>query len=329
MKRKKHKQRVKLHWASHVKYAKGNAFGYSTHNATLRKYFEQIGEITPSARDALLILAPEFYEKRTKGYRNWLFTMFEGNDIPHKYYENMQQADCLIAPSSWVAALFREYFDKPIFTVPHGVEKHFTYKKRMLPANKPFRFLWVGAPNPRKGYEEISHIWQKVFARNPKVELYIKTTGLRVPYEKRGNVILDGRKLSKGKLVQLYHSSHCFVFPTRGEGFGLTLAEAMRTGLPCISTNYSGVTEFFSDKVGYPVDYKMGKGSITFVGDSNEVETEVAFPYVEQIVEHMLQIISDYPSALIKGKLAHEHIKKRFTWNRSARILLEALQAVK
>jgi glycosyltransferase involved in cell wall biosynthesis len=139
------------------------------------------------------------------------------------------------------------------------------------------------------------------------------------------NVILDGRKLSSKALIELYHSAHCFLFPTRGEGFGLTLAEAMRTGLPCISPYYSGLTDFFNNKVGYVIDYKMGEGKVTFMGDNTEEETEICFPSPEQLAEKMVHVLDHYQEALKLGKKAHLRIKK-FTWKRSAYKLINTLQ---
>jgi glycosyltransferase involved in cell wall biosynthesis len=38
-----------------------------------------------------------------------------------------------------------------------------------------FRFLWIGAPNPRKGYPLITEV-SKMIEQMPNAEMYIKTT---------------------------------------------------------------------------------------------------------------------------------------------------------
>ena len=279
----RNKADIRLKWGTNIKQLKaGNQFGYYIHNTKLKKACEKrmtLCSDEKKASDILYIMSPEYFTKRPEGLITWLFTMFEGTTIPKKYEERMVDADCLLAPSTWVAELFRQYFpDKSIFTINHGVDKQFKFKKRHFPTGRPFRFLWVGAPNPRKGFEEVIVVWRELFERHRELELYIKTTGpekwsMNGKVERKSNVILDGRRLSDKQLIKLYHSSHCFLFPTRGEGFGLTLAEAMRTGLPCISTYYSGLTDFFNSQVGYTIDYKMGKGVVTFIGEQLKEET--------------------------------------------------------
>lgn len=318
-------QRVKLAWAvGNIADGIGNAYGYTVHNRTLYKYVDRIAEIANDAKDVVWIIGPELF-RHAEGRNNWLFTMFEGRTIPDKYIEPIGKAEFLLAPTTWVKELFARYFDTPCFVVQHGVETHFAYKKRVFPRSKPFRFLWVGAPNARKGWQEVAAVWSKIFADRPEFELYVKTTRVE-GVEKRGNTILDGRNLSMEDLVKLYHSAHAFLFPTRGEGFGLTLAEAMRTGLPCISPFYSGVTDFFDDRVGYTIGHSFGEAEITFIGDGTKEKTEVAYPHVNDLAERMVEVYEDYKGALKKGARASQRIVTKFTWERSAQTLVDLIR---
>lgn len=321
--------KVKIHWgAKFTDEAIGNAYGYYVHSNTLLKYTEKVADVCDEAPDSVLIISPEFYREKIPGKRNWLFTMFEGTTLPEPYVESLNKADYFLAPSNWVKGLFEKYYPSDcIFVVNHGVERDFRYVDREYPTRRPFRYLWVGAPNPRKGFEEVMMAWaQAGFARDPSVELYLKTTRIGT-LERKGNVILDGRNLSREELVKLYHSSHCFLFPTRGEGFGLTLAEAMRTGLPCISPSYSGVTDFFDEEVGFPIAHKMGIGKCSFVGaPKEEYETMIAFPDLEELAMRMILVRKHFDLALIVGKRAAMRIKEKFTWERSADTLISIIK---
>jgi glycosyltransferase involved in cell wall biosynthesis len=204
------------------------------------------------------------------------------------------------------------------------VEPFFSFKSRKNPlrAGKKFRYLWVGAPNTRKGWKEAIHVWERGgFHENRMAELYMKTTVMG-RMEKLDNVILDARDVSRDELLRIYHRAHCFLFPTRGEGFGLTLAEAMRTGLPCISPAYSGVTDFFDDDVGYVVEHEVRESTLAAVGNPEGHRTRIGQPFADQLGETMLFVAENYEEALLKGRRAAERIRSRFTWGRSAEILI-------
>ena len=316
--------RQSICWATGKNDLIGNAYGYKVHSDTLMKYVSQIADIDPEAKDAVIIASADLYSKPLADKVNWLFTMSEGTTLPDKLADNIKRADYLLTPSLWAKGVLGQYFDdRNIFVVHHGVEPEFKYIKRKFPTDRPFRFLWVGAPNERKGWGEVAAIW-KFFERTPGIELYLKTTGLKDDYSTNGSVILDSRNLSKSELIKLYHSAHCFLFPTRAEGFGLVLAEAMATGLPCIATNYSGVTDFFDDTVGYPLSYKMGEIKATYA-DGTLDTTQAAFPNVEELGAKMVYVYKNYSKAREKGKRASSWIHSNFTWERSAMSLVKII----
>ena len=55
----------------------------------------------------------------------------------------------------------------------------------------------------------------------------------------------------------LYRSADVYVMPTRGEGWGMPVAEAMAMGKAVIVTNWSGPADFVNDEVGYLLNYTL------------------------------------------------------------------------
>jgi glycosyltransferase involved in cell wall biosynthesis len=136
------------------------------------------------------------------------------------------------------------------------------------------------------------------------------------------NIILDTRDLPLAALRDLYHSAHLFVLPSLGEGFGLTLCEAMSTGLPCIAPAATGMRDFFDLEVGYPCRWKWQPHTLT----SYNLRTHVVWPDMEHIVKLIAKVYSDYEEALKRGRRAAARIRERFTWDISGKRLAQTVQ---
>jgi len=357
---------MRFYWASMLNQV-GIGFGYSNHQRQLRKALEGIGiEIVdePGGADIAVSIVPAGNYVRVEGKYNVLYTMYEAVDLPPKWIPKLNEADLIVVPCRHNKRLFERYTKKPIEVCWEGVEvDKFVFKRRAFPvAGEPFVYLWFGASNERKGYKHMIVAWQRFCERNKEIAngclLVMKTTqtaeGLErvVGYDAMGNeikkvlpkervvryqnVIFDSRVLpvmSDGKvpgLVNMYHDAHCFVFPTMGEGFGLTLAEAMATGLPCIYTNWSGPVDILSEKEGYPVKWKLVPiDTLTPLanGDSIvELHTYAASCDIDHLVRRMEQVYYDYETAVKKGELAAERIRRYFTWELSARSFVGIIQ---
>ncbi len=315
----------------------GNALGYSIHNRMMREHVGKFANLTPDAPVAVSVLSADKFE-RIPGKFNFLFTMFEAADLPATYIRKLRFADHIIVPCEQNRELFAKYVDLPISVCPEGADASvFTFKKRDKPVLMPFRFLWLGAPNPRKGYLSVKEAWN-AFLGDPRFELYLKTTSpeglaknehaaamLNVARQEpiqNGNIIFDARKVELDELVDLYHSAHCFLMPSIGEGWGLTLCEALCTGLPSIATRWGGHEMFFDEKVGFPIKHEMKSYYIA----PYELPTHVAIPDTLDLVRLMKLVYNRYDYALEKAQRGSNRIKSVFNWDNAARILVDIVR---
>ncbi|MCK9569955.1 glycosyltransferase [Candidatus Pacearchaeota archaeon] len=322
---------MKLQWTANYN-MKGNGYGYSTHQRMLRAALEAQGvEISDAADIAVHIVVPTGFLPIFGKY-NVLYTMYEGETLPPEWVPPLQLADLIVVPCRHNKHVFEKYTDKPVVVCWEGVDvERFAYVTRTFPKGEPFRYLWVGASNPRKGYEHVALGWQ-IFEHKYRAEwkrsvLVMKTTQQTkeervVPFAEH-HVYVDTRDYSTENLVALYGISHAFLFPTMGEGFGLTLAEAMATGLPCIYTPWSGPNDFISEREGYTLKFSMKDVRTVKLNDDGSRSiyhsTPAVSPDPEHLARRMAQVYSDYDEALRRGRAAAARIRRDITWDKSAR----------
>ena len=198
-------------------------------------------------------------------------TMTESNWSAPWIVKGLRKADAIIVPTEWNAQLFRRLVpaEIPVYVCPLGTFLDFYQGIDREPVKgRPFRWLWVGAHNERKGWRQVYAAWAEgKFIDNPNVELYMKTT--RNPGESsplgvqhNRNVFVDNRVIPEEQMLKLYVEADAFVFPSWGEGWGLPLGEAMATALPCCATLWGGVTEFADATVVRPIPYDLAVAQV-------------------------------------------------------------------
>jgi glycosyltransferase involved in cell wall biosynthesis len=318
----------------------GNAYGYSTHSRMLKAACDRAGAIADKDADiAVHITIPTKFQP-VMGKYNVLYTMYECTSLPDTWALPLSQADLIVVPCKQNRDLFRQYTKKPVVVCWEGVDTDaYPYVERQLRGMPRFTYLWIGAPNPRKGYQHVGAAWDewRQSGRMPSsVWLYCKSTGVdkgeTVNHLAEMRTTIDTRNLSTEELFGLYRDAQAFALPSMGEGFGLTLAEAMSTGLPCIYTPWGGPRDFIDEKCGYPVKWKFSQVHAMKVDNRGNREIEsvsyAAFAEVSDIVHRMEQIYHGYAAALEKGRRAAARIRAGFTWDISARSFLDIIKGV-
>ena len=129
----------------------------------------------------------------------------------------------------------------------------------------------------RKGWDVLLRAWCDAFDADDDVTLVLKvwatTRGIGTP-EIQADVIQAlgamGRDpgaiadlvivedlLPGADMARLYAAADAVVAPTRGEGWGRPLLEAMAMGRPVIATGWSGPAAFVDAEVGWPLPYTL------------------------------------------------------------------------
>jgi glycosyltransferase involved in cell wall biosynthesis len=274
-----------------------------------------------------LILSPPFLAHRFQPNKNSaIFTMWESDRLEPTWVQLLNQAAVVIVPSRWAVECFRACgVTVPMEVVPLGYDPLMFHP---LPTSRTARDVCVfgtagalGAGGLRKNAQLLIDLFRKTFPSETDVRLRVKITPSSPSVETEDDPRIEVIRavLPHGDLVDWYRSLTAYVNASAGEGFGLHLIEAMACGRPLISPCYSGLTEFFDESVGYPVEYSL-------VPVNNHIYTgNWAEPCPDSLAAQMRRVYADRQEADRYGEKAAARAKN-FTWKAAGQALVKALR---
>jgi glycosyltransferase involved in cell wall biosynthesis len=188
------------------------------------------------------------------------------------------------------------------------------------------RFLHVSSGFLRKGVDCLIRAYCDSFTVDDNVELVIKT------FANPNNVIpaLVGDLGSSGtrpairmieatysysELLSLYRTATAVVAPSRGEGFGLPLAEAMALEVPVITTNYSGQVDFCRPDTSWLVDYTLA-ASKAHVSSSFSLWAD---PDIAHLGRQMRAVLKETGEVAKRSARAKAFVDHHLTWAKTAK----------
>lgn len=265
------------------------------------------------------------------------FTMFETTRVPSAWIKSINQNfDALFVPSSFCRDIFLSGgVNVPTYVIPLGIEPSmWPYRKRQ--ADKPFTFIMFANAtwgNTRKNYPATLAAFKDAFGNRKDVRLILKLTGGDAPNIKDSNniKIISNVRYTHEQLLNLMYQADCMVFPSLGEGFGLTPREAMATGMPALVTNWSGMTPICSNGISYWVNptslqRAVGFDGLNHMNDGSGDYGEFAKISVSDLSERMKYIASNRDEAIACGEAAARWVRENETYDLTAIRILKAIK---
>lgn len=168
----------------------------------------------------------------------------------------MQIADKIVVPSEWQKRQINNYFPNLSHKV-EVVENGISLKE---PANHAPRthLLYVGRIHRMKGIEELLEAVSLLAKGHPEVRLDIIGTGPTYYLNQLKSLVSRLKIKSKvswlgfiphQEVQQLYPQYGAVVVPSKQESFGLVALEALANGVPLVSTNSGGLSQFVNQQV--------------------------------------------------------------------------------
>ncbi|WVZ64147.1 hypothetical protein U9M48_013711 [Paspalum notatum var. saurae] len=208
---------------------------------------------------------------------------------------------------------------------------------------KGFVFLSVFKWEQRKGWDVLLRAFLQEFSGADDVVLYllinafhsdtnfsgkisrfVEESGIEEAAEGWAEIRVIDEHVPQSALPSLYKAADAFVLPTRGEGWGRPVVEAMAMELPVIVTNWSGPTEYLTEENGYPLDVDR----LIEVTEGPFIGHLCAEPSVDRLRALMRHVVGDREDARNKGKKAREDMIERFSPEVVARIVADKIQQV-
>jgi len=271
---------------------------------------------------------------------------WEFGALPLDWVRGFANVDELWVPSEYVR---RVYLDSGIpagkvRVLPNGIDParfRPDAPPLPLPTRKTFKFLFVGGTIERKGADLLLETYLENFTANDDVCLVIKDFGGQGVYA--GQTLAERIKraqetpgapevvhftddLSPEQIAGLYTACDCLVHPYRGEGFALPVLEAMACGRPVIVTAGGATDDFATDEFAFrvpawrrPIDGKVG--GLTLAGRGWLLE-----PERDALAVRMRWVLAHRDEARARGRAASEHVRREWTWKKSARLAAQFAQ---
>jgi len=222
------------------------------------------GDILYSTSDFLPDVIPAFVRKISKREVKWIqkvFHLISPDRIVPYYAQKISFlfikyfADLIIVDNDILRRdLIAQGFSKERVVVNHlGINLKY-FQSLTVSSKTGYDAVFLGRLHPSKGIFDLIKIWKIVIKNKPELKLGIIGSGdVKITKKFKEEILKEGLQdsmdllgyLEDNEAFSVLKKSKIFVFPTREEGFGLAVAEAMACGLPVVAWDLPVFKEVF------------------------------------------------------------------------------------
>lgn len=304
------------------------------------------------------IMQPPFWKfplsdkpKKFYGYCIW-----EGERIPKDWLTYLldPRVDGILVPSQHVKdAIINTInsLDEPasglyrfngliskIHKVPHGVDlSKFSPQEKdtdnfVFVCNKGYNPM--NGMNDRGGVQFLLKAFNEEFKEDEKVELRIKLNPAYLPpninlhgvfnslgIEPKNNIKFNWSAIEY-KYMKEFYKGDVFISTSMADAANIPILEALACGLPVITTNFGGMTDFIDDYNGWLIGGELKEVK----GDLQHENNRWLTPDINEIRKVLRHCFNNREEVIQKGKKALESAQS-LTWRKSASKLLKVISS--
>ncbi|NWG09185.1 MAG: glycosyltransferase family 4 protein [Nitrososphaerales archaeon] len=203
---------------------------------------------------------------------------------------------------------------RPVFKTGIGVDASEFKEDSNLEVTKKYDGVFVGRMSVEKGIFDLLHIWRTVVNKMPEARLAV--VGLRVePYYKDWKLLIEELQLQNNvqylgplprkELLKVLRRSKVFVFPSKVEGAGIAVAEAMASSLPVVAYPLDALCELYGQSAGF----KPCKD-------------------IREFAETICKLLESNEDRRRLGDTNREYVIKRYVWDKVAEQICSVIENV-
>lgn len=284
-----------------------------------------------------------------------LFTTIESKTVHEGFYRRCTQYDEVWVPcrDNFKSMVNAGMSSNKLHIIPEGVYPEFFrpgINKLSQYKSDKFTFFFNGDWSYRKGIDVMVKAYLKCFSSTDNVRLLMLThyqgqdktkseeritdeffnLADEIRKENMPNVEFIWDYIPDPIMPELYNCADVYLFPTRGEAWGLPGIQAMSCGKPMITTKWGGQTDYCNRKNTFFIDVEK----FDIMDDKVNLTVEFyqqqlfAFPSEKHLIKLLKYCYEHQDEVKRKGILAREHVAKNFNWSTAGELADLRLTAI-